>query len=188
MARTTFYLDLLSPYAWLAAERIDELLPEPPVWTPVLLGAIFQATGRSSWALTDAREQGIAEVERRAAERGLPPLRWADDWPANGLLAARCATAADARGALRPFALAAMRLHFTEARQLDAEGLAEAARRAGLDPDELLEAAGRQTTKDALRAATDAALAAGVTGIPSVVVDGEVVWGDDRLEEVAARA
>jgi 2-hydroxychromene-2-carboxylate isomerase len=42
--------------------------------------------------------------------------------------------------------------------------------------------------KDALRAATDEAAARGVTGVPSVVVGGEVFWGDDKLEHAAARA
>src|SRR3954469_20622972 len=58
-----FFYDLGSPYAWLTAERIDALFGEHrPLWLPVLLGAIFKATGRGSWAETDARADGIAAI------------------------------------------------------------------------------------------------------------------------------
>jgi 2-hydroxychromene-2-carboxylate isomerase len=86
-----FYYDLGSPYAWLTAERTGDRAE----WVPVLLGGIFRATGRSSWAETGARADGIAEIERRADERGLPALRWPDPWPNDGLLAMRAAVAAD---------------------------------------------------------------------------------------------
>ena len=68
-----FYYDLGSPYAYLAAERIHKVLPVVPVWQPILLGGIWQETGGGSWAMTEARAEGIAEVERRATERGLLP-------------------------------------------------------------------------------------------------------------------
>jgi 2-hydroxychromene-2-carboxylate isomerase len=165
-----FFYDLGSPYAWLTAERIFDA-----VWIPVLLGGIFKATGRGSWAETDKRANGIAEVERRARERGLPSLRWPDPWPNNGLHAMRVAAAADSR----EFALAAFRLHFTEGRPLsDPENVAAAAERVGIEPVE---------DKQKLRANTDRALELGVFGVPTVVVDGEPFWGDDRLDEALAR-
>ena len=187
MTGARFFFDVGSPYAWLAAERVDDVLPEPPVWVPVLLGGIFRATGRSSWAQTETRAEGVAEIERRARERGLPRLRWPSPWPNDGLLAMRAATAADLLGAGRAFALAAMRLQFTEGRPLgDPTHVAEAARRAGLDGAALLDAAAGAETKGRLREQTDAALAAGVTGVPAVLVDETAFWGDDRLEEAAA--
>ena len=68
-SEVTFYFDLGSPYAYLAAERLERLLPEPVRWQPVLLGGLFKLTGRSSWALGDyrRRQSGMAEIERRAA-------------------------------------------------------------------------------------------------------------------------
>jgi 2-hydroxychromene-2-carboxylate isomerase len=164
-----FFYDLGSPYAWLAAERMFEA-----TWIPVLLGGIFKATGRGSWAETPARANGIAEVERRARERGLPPPRWPDPWPNDGLHAMRVAAAADSR----EFALAAFRLHFTEGRPLsDPANVAAAAERVGIEPAE---------DKQKLRANTDRALELGVFGVPTVVVGGEAFWGDDRLEEAAS--
>ena len=101
----------------------------------------------------------------------------------------RAAVHAHALGHGRAFALAAFRVHFAEGRALSEEaGLAHAARRAGLDPDDLLAATAAPDVKDRLRALTAAALDAGVTGVPSVRVGDAVVWGDDRLEEAAALA
>src|ERR1039458_2495156 len=67
-AFVTFYFDLGSPFAYLTAERISEVLPEPVAWQPVSLGALFKLVGRSSWSLEDPsrRRAGMAEVERRA--------------------------------------------------------------------------------------------------------------------------
>lgn len=100
----------------------------------------------------------------------------------------RAATAAHAEGdgAGRAFALAAFRLHFTEGRPLsDPDAVREAAVRAGLDPEPLLTPS--QATKDALRAATDQALALGVFGIPTLVTAaGDVLWGDDRIPDAPA--
>src|SRR3954465_2329647 len=175
----TFYYDLNSPYAWLAAERVDDLLGEATEWVPVLVGAIFAATGRSSWALTDGRDAGIAEIERRAAERGLPALTWPEPWPGNGLQARRAAVHAHREGVGRAFALAAFRVHFVDGRTLnepDAIGLA--AERAGLEPQRVLDATGEQAVKDALRGNTDRALALGAFGVPTVVAGGELFWGD----------
>ena len=111
--RARFYVDVGSPYAWLAAERVESVVGEAS-WEPVLLGAIFAARGFGSWALTDARAEGIEEVERRALAYGLGPVRWPEPWPGNMLLAMRVATAADAQGAgpafLLGFALALWRL------------------------------------------------------------------------------
>lgn len=184
----TFFYDLESPYAWLAAERVDSLFDEPPGWVPVLLGGIFKATGRSSWAETDNRAAGIAEIERRIADRGLPALKLPAPWPGNSLHAMRAAVYAHQQDRGREFARAAYRRHFTEAGALDEEGLSAVASQVGLDPDALVDAVQSQDVKDALRKNTERALADGVFGVPTLVVDGEVFWGDDRLEEAVTPA
>lgn len=189
MTPPLFLYDVGSPYAWLAAERVDEVFPEPVEWRPVLLGAIFQARDRGSWARTDARAEGMAEVQRRAAAYGLPPVRWPEGWPGDGLHAMRAATYATQRGRGREYALAALRLAFTEGYDLsDPAGFLEAAEQAGLAPAEVEAAIATPEVKDALRAATDDALARGVVGVPTVVVGDAVFWGEDRLDEAAASA
>jgi 2-hydroxychromene-2-carboxylate isomerase len=183
------YVDVGSPYAWLAAERVERgALGSDVVWEPVLLGAIFGARGFGSWSLTDARAEGIEEVERRAARDGLPAVRWPEPWPGNYLLAMRCAVAADERGAGRAFLLAALRAGFVHGRDLsDPAAVRDAASTAGIEGEALLAAASSPSVKAALRARTDAAIALGVRGVPTVLVGDRAFWGDDRLED-AARA
>ena len=65
-----FYFGAMSPYSWLAAERVEELLG-PVRWRPVFAGGLFKACGRTSWGLTNDRTAGIMACEARAAVRGL---------------------------------------------------------------------------------------------------------------------
>jgi 2-hydroxychromene-2-carboxylate isomerase len=181
-----FYYDLGSPYAYLAAERVNSVLPVVPVWAPILLGGVFKATGRSSWARGEGREQGVAEVERRAAERGLPPLRWPDPFPGDMLAAMRAATFAQQSGRAVAFSLAAFRQAFAAGRDLgDVDNVVLAAAACELHPRAVLKGIESRAVKDALRAATDAALERGVTGVPTIAVGERLFWGDDRLEEAA---
>jgi 2-hydroxychromene-2-carboxylate isomerase len=185
--RPVFYYDLGSPYSYLAAERVNSLLPEVPLWQPVLLGAIFQARGYGSWSQTDERDAGIAEVERRAREYGLPELRWPDPWPGNTLTAMRAATFAQQTGRAVAFSLAAFRQAFAGGRDLtDVDNVLLAAAACELHPRAVLKGIEMQSVKDELRATTDEAIARGVTGVPSIAVGKRVFWGDDKLEEAAA--
>jgi 2-hydroxychromene-2-carboxylate isomerase len=189
----TFYYDLGSPYAYLAAERVNPLFVEaiglPPVWQPILLGGLFRRFERDSWANGPGREDGIAEVERRASAYGLPPIVWPDPWPGNTLYAMRVATFAKEIGKAVSFATAAFRQAFAGGRDLTVpENVMIAAAACELHPRAVEQAAGRDSVKERLRAATDAAADAGVRGVPSLVVNGEVFWGDDRIEDAVEAA
>jgi 2-hydroxychromene-2-carboxylate isomerase len=191
--RSTFYYDLASPYAYLSAERIagvfDEAGAEQPEWQPILLGGLFKRFDRGSWALTPEREAGMREVERRAQAYGLPPLRWPEPWPGNSLTAMRAATFAKEIGRTISFSLAAYRQAFAAGRDLsEPDNVFVAAASSELHPRALEAAVGRDAIKQRLRAATDQAGELGVFGVPAVVVDGEVFWGDDQLERAAAAA
>jgi 2-hydroxychromene-2-carboxylate isomerase len=184
-----FYFDLGSPYSYLAAERINALFDAPPEWQPILLGALFKIHGRESWANGPQREDGIREVERRAAEYGLPPVRWPDPWPGNTLTAMRAATFAKQIGKVVSFSLAAFRQAFAAGRDLtDPDSVILAAAACELHPNALTKALQTQSVKDTLRAATDEAAARGVIGVPTVVVGERVFWGDDMLAEAARAA
>jgi 2-hydroxychromene-2-carboxylate isomerase len=183
-----FYYDLGSPYAWLAAERIGAgLLPVAPHWQPILLGGLFKRLGSASWARSPARADGIAEVERRAARYGLPPVRWPEPWPGDGLLAMRVATWATGRGAGEAFARAAFRRAFVVGDDLSTpDAVRRAAAAAGLDPDVALAGAATEAVKRALRDATDRAADLGVHGVPTLLVGARTFFGDDHLEPAAA--
>ena len=191
--RAVFYYDFGSPYAYLAAERISgvfaEVGAEPPEWQPILLGALFKRFDRDSWGNGPAREQGMTTCEARAESYGLPPIRWPDPWPPNSLFAMRAATFAKEIGRAVSFSLAAFRQAFAAGRDLgDRDSVLVAAAAAEIHPRALIAAAERDSLKGALREATDRAGDLDVRGVPSVVVSGEVYWGDDRLEKAAAAA
>jgi 2-hydroxychromene-2-carboxylate isomerase len=181
-----FYFDLGSPYAWLAAERIHQVLPVPAVWQPILLGGIWQQTGGGSWARTEKRGEGMREIEERAKRYGLLPVKWPKQWPNNGLYVMRAATFAQQTGRTVAFALAAFRQAFAGGKDLsDVDNVLIAAAACELHPNAVLKGIEMQSTKDRLRAATEEAYGRGVRGVPSVAVGDKVFWGDDRLEEAA---
>lgn len=191
--RATFYYDLGSPYAYLSAERISGLFAEAeleqPEWQPILLGGLFARFGRGSWAETEARAEGMAEVERRAAEYGLPQIAWPQPWPGNTLVAMRAATFAKQTGRAVSFSLAGFRQAFAAGRDLtDVDNVMIAGAACELHPRALLKAVETEAVKSALREATDRAGDLGVEGVPAVVVDSEVFWGDDRLGEAVEAA
>jgi len=179
---TVLYYDLGSPYAYLAVERAAAVLGAAPRLQPVLAGAIFVHRGRGSWGHTDARAANQAEIEARAARYGLPPFTWPPGWPPNTLSAMRAAVWGG-----EPFARAAFRAAFAHGADLgDVAVLQRIAQAVGLDGDALPDAVADPQVKAALRAATDAAIALGVSGVPTVALDdGRLVFGDDRLSDLA---
>jgi len=128
----------------------------------------------------------MAEVERRAAAYGLPPLGWPADWPPNTLAAMRAAVWAEREGRGAPFAHAAFRRAFAEGADLaDPRVLADIAVAVGLDGTALGGAIAAPDVKDDLRARTEAALDLGVRGVPTLAVGDRLLYGDDRLEEAS---
>jgi 2-hydroxychromene-2-carboxylate isomerase len=191
--RATFYYDLGSPYAYLAAERVNAVFAEagadPPEWQPILLGGLFKRFDRDSWGNGPERERGMEECESRAVAYRLPPIRWPEPWPPNSLFAMRAATFAKEIGRTVSFSLAAFRQAFAAGRDLgERDNVLLAAAAAEIHPRAMLAAVDRDSLKSALREATDQAGDLGVRGVPSLMVNGEVHWGDHRLEEAARAA
>jgi 2-hydroxychromene-2-carboxylate isomerase len=194
-----FYYDLGSPYSYLAAYRIDRVLRVAPVWQPVWIWPIL-AVAKREWRRPAGQvRERQAEIERRAAAYGMPPWRWSQKYlagrelgvetePINTLQAMRLATFAHRAGVGESFARRAFQLAFGEGHDLTRVGdeLIAAAAACGLDADQARAAPEDPEIKQALRDATDAATARGVTGLPTVAVGDELFWGDDRLEEAAA--
>jgi 2-hydroxychromene-2-carboxylate isomerase len=188
--RPVFYYDFNSPYAWLAAERINGVLPIPPVWQPVSFGHILQASGREPWSFHEpAKSEGIAEIERRCAERGLPAPRWIEGWPVEtySLLPLRAAIFAQAAGRAVSYSLAAFRQFFAAGRSLaELDNVLIAAAASELHPRAVTKGIESQTVKEALKTATREAIERGVVGVPTVAIGEKLFWGDDELENAAA--
>ncbi len=185
--RAIFYYDVGSPYAYLAAERINQTLPEIPVWQPILLGGIWQQSGGGSWANTDARDEGMREIERRAERYGLMELRWPDPWPSNSLQAMRVATFAQQAGRAVAYSLAAFRQAFAGGKDLSQiDYVLMAAAACELHPNAVLKALETQSVKDRLKQATAEAYERGVRGVPTVAIGTTLYYGDDHLDDAAA--
>jgi 2-hydroxychromene-2-carboxylate isomerase len=190
MSEPTFYYDFSSPYAYLAAHRVDDVLPVRPRWQPIAFGALIRQIGKVPWSLqgNPARERGQRECEQRTAALGLP-LRWPDGWPDRNysILVLRAALVAAEHDRLREFSLGAFRRGLGEGGDLRAlDTVLACARDAGIDPDAVARGVEKPEVKERLRDATDAAIARGVSGVPTVAVGDELFWGDDRLEDAAA--
>jgi len=186
-----FYYDFNSPYAYLAAERLDEFVADAE-WRPIAFAILLNQLGELDKRLTNLNTAPIVEeVSGRVADRGLPAFAPPDVWPVQSwsLVPLRAALVADELGRQREFGLAAFRKSFVESRSLaDLDTVLDAAREAGTDPDQIAEGIQRPEIKERLKQNTDEALARGVTGIPTVAVGDELFWGDDHLEDAAAAA
>jgi len=186
--RPVFYYELNSPYSWLAAERINSTLPQPPVWKPISYGHVVKHTGVLPWSFKEDRSEDMKEIERRASERGLQDVRWPDGWPieTSTLKALRAATFAMEIEKGVAFSLAAFRQEFNAGRSLgDIDTILLAAAACELHPEAVLKAIERESIKAKLKDATREAIERGVTGVPTVAVGDELFWGDDRLEDAA---
>ena len=189
MSEPVFYYDFNSPFAYIAAHRVDDVLPVPPRWQPIAFGFLLIAQQRVPWSFdSETREPTMRDCERRAAALGLP-LRWPEGWPRENysLMPLRAAVIAERHGRLREFSRAVFRWNFGETGRLDdIDTIARAAEDADLEPQEVRAHIADDDVKQAVKDATDAAIDLGVFGVPTVQVGDELFWGDDRLEEASA--
>jgi 2-hydroxychromene-2-carboxylate isomerase len=188
--RLDFWFEFASTYSYLTAMRIETVARDRGidlVWRPFLLGPIFARQGwdTSPFNLFPAKGRYMwREMERMCEDMGLP-LTVPDPFPQNGLMAARIAHAGRFEPWIGGFVRAVYMAEFGEGRDISDEGLlAGILLDLGLDAKALLAKAGSIEVKIGLRAAVAEAEAAGVFGAPSFVTeDGELYWGNDRLED-----
>jgi 2-hydroxychromene-2-carboxylate isomerase len=189
MARAEFWYEFASSYSYPAAMRVEALAAERDValvWRPFLLGPLFAGLGwrDSPFNLYPVKGRYMwRDLERICAALGLP-FTHPDPFPQNSLHAARIALALD--DALRPaFSRAVYRAEFAEGRPIDAPTiLAALLAEIGVEPEPLLACAVEDANKIELKAQTARAAAFGLPGAPCLrTPDGEVFWGNDRLEQ-----
>ena len=155
-----FYLDFISPYAWLAVDglpRALEGISHRVVHKPVVFGAMLHHHGQLGPAeMPSKRDWTYRQVQWQAQAQGTP-LQLPASHPFNSLALLRLATACDAD-----------RLATLSA---DLKPLADVA---------------SAEVKQQLKAHTDEAIALDLFGVPSFVVDGQVFWGNDALPMLRA--
>ena len=184
-----FWFDFASTYSYPAAMRIGPLAEQADVrvrFRPFLLGPIFKAQGwtTSPFNLYPAKGRNMwRDLERLCADLDLPFGR-PDPFPQNSLLAARVALFGLDHGWGEDFYRALVRAQFGDGRSID-DAVVVADVLAGLqvDPGEALAAARSDAIKARLRAQTEEAQQLGLFGAPTfTTADGELFWGNDRLE------
>lgn len=185
-----FYFDFISPYAYLGWRRIHDVAARhgrAVVARPVLFAALLDAHGQRGPAeIPSKRIYTWKHVVRLAHEQGVtlepPPAH-----PFNPLAALRTVSMIEDPGRQRRAIDALYDATWGGGGGVaDAADVARALDAAGLPGARLVEAAGRPDAKVRLRAETDTAIARGVFGVPTVVVDDEVFWGQDSFGHVEA--
>ena len=184
-----FYFDLASPLAYLAAERVLRVIPGPLEWQPVLARELPGSESFESFRCEAEVQAFRADVQRRADELGLQPIRWPEPFPFDSDLAMRVATYAKGIGRVVPFAQAAFRQAFAAGRPLsDTDTVLIAAAACEMHPQAILRGAELRSVREQLAAATEEAARAGVSDVPAVLADlrsvgNRVLVGERALEE-----
>jgi len=183
-----FWFDFASTYSYPAAMRIAPLAREAGVrvrFRPFLLGPIFKAQGWTTSPFLYPAKGGNMwrDLERLCADLHLT-FRRPDPFPQNSLLAARVALAGLDRGWGEDFCRAVFRAEFADGRRIDDDAtISDVLGGLQVDPRPALAAARSDEIKARLREETDAAQRLGLFGAPSFTcADGELFWGNDRLE------
>ena len=190
-ARTVqFYFDPISPYVWLAFKRMDELQAAGLSidCRPILFAGLLNAHGQKGPAEIPAKRAYIfGDVMRQAAMHGYP-FQGPPSHPFNPLRALRMCIAIDDAGQRLRFARALSEACWEQGLDLsDRPTLDRIAERCGLDAAQLAAAAERPEIKGRLMEATNAAIAAGLFGVPGFVYDQELFWGADRIDALLWR-
>ena len=186
MKRITFWLDVISPYAYLAFEALPQAL-EGLSWQveyrPILFAGLLQHHGQRGPAeIAGKREWTYRQVLWQSHHHQIP-LEMPASHPFNPLALLRLAVACGQDGLISRHVAETCLRHVWR-------GGAEAA-----DPQRLQALAARlqpardpgsDAVKGELRANTEAAIAAGLFGVPAFTVDGQVFWGFDALPMLRA--
>jgi len=190
VTQVDFYFDFISPYVWLASHQLGEVRACTAAkfrFVPVLFAALLDHNSNLGPAEIPAkRRYTFQDVERWAVYLGLrfksPPAH-----PFNPLTALRVASAIDNDSLREAFAVRLLDAAWSEGKDIASDSVVhEVAYDVCLNGEELLGKAQTDGIKRRLRLQTESAIQAGVFGIPSFVVAGEIFWGNDRLHFLKA--
>ena len=194
MAALEFWLDFGSNYSYLSAMRIEALAREKKVqviWKPFLLGVVFKALGWETSPFVLQKIKGDytwRDMARQCEKYGLP-WRQPSAFPRTALLPMRVALVGADQGWIAPFARRMMAMNFAADRDIDnLEAVSEVLVELGLDARAIVALALTPDNKLRLRRQTEQAQALHLFGAPSFIIDGELFWGNDRLDDALAHA
>jgi 2-hydroxychromene-2-carboxylate isomerase len=187
-----FLFDVGSPYSYLAYHQLPKIAQAKGaeiIWTPVLLGGIFQATGNRSPIEVPAKgSYSSVDLQRWAKAYGVA-LEMNPDFPINTLALMRGAVAMQIRSdaEFQRYLRTIFDAMFGKPRNLNKpEEIGAVLTAAGFDAAEFMQLIGDQRVKDRLKANTASAVARGAFGAPTFFVGEDMFWGQDRLDFVEA--
>ena len=188
-----FWFEFASPYTYIAVSRIESLATEAGVsihWKPFLLGPVLKHHGSKPMILEQPWKVAywLRDFERLCGKYGLS-CHYPSRQPFS-LLAARIALVGLERGWGIEFIKAVFHAEFGEGKDIASKHvLAPMLEALGLDAEETFAVATSNTIKQQLREQTSRAIERGVFGSPTFYTqDGEMFWGQDRLEDALAWA
>ena len=188
MRQIEFYFDPISPFAYLGSiqiERVAARLGRSVEWKPVLIGVtILKVMGLKPLPETPLKGPYLKHDAVRLAEYFDVPFRYHGLAGVNPLAALRAFVVLKKRdaGLAKLFAQKVFSRLWVRGLNITGAGdIAEEAKGLGIDVPALLRDIETNDAKDALKEQVDAAIQAGVFGVPYFVVDGEPIWGVDRM-------
>ncbi|PBI98944.1 2-hydroxychromene-2-carboxylate isomerase [Pseudomonas sp. ACN5] len=191
MSKTVeFYFDLGSPATYLAYTQLPKICAQTDtrlVYIPLLLGGVFKATGNASPATIPAKGRYMFQDLDRYAKRYGVPLKFNPHFPINTLMLMRAVTGMQLRHPERfaAFLDCLFKAIWVEGRSLDEPAtVAAVLSENGFNPQEVLALTADEEIKTALKDNTDKAVQRGVFGAPSMFVDNQLYFGQDRLDFV----
>ncbi len=193
--RLQVWIDFASTYSYPAVMRLPPLARSAGVdldWRPFLLGPIFKSLGWTTSPFNLQPHKGRymwRDLERICAALGLPFVR-PDPFPQASLLAARTGLVALEEGFAEDFIMRVFAAEFAHGKDIGDAGVLNAiVTDLGYDASATLHRADTAGIKSRLRAATDEAARLEIFGAPSFITeDGELFWGNDRLEQALSWA
>lgn len=184
-----FFFDFGSPTSYLAWTQLPQIAATAATqiaWRPMLLGGVFKASGNQSPVAIPAKGRYMLHDLARFAQRYDVPLAFNPYFPINTLHLMRGAVGYLGSVAFQPYVKAIFEAIWVQQKNLgNAEVVAEVLRAAGLNPAEFEQLVSAETVKQRLKDNTEEAIRRGVFGAPTVFVDGEMFFGQDRLDFVA---
>lgn len=188
MKQAEFWFEFASTYSYPAAMRIESLAAESGIellWRPFLLGPIFKEQGWSDspFNLYPAKGDYMwRDMQRLCSAQGIA-LRHPSVFPRNGLLAARVACRYRSEAWLPSFVRHVYRANFEFDLDIAAPNVVgDCLEECGQSAEAILLEAKSDRSKQLLKQQTEQARQAGIFGAPSILVGGELFWGNDRLE------
>lgn len=183
-----------SNYSYLSVHRIGALARARDVsvqWEPFLLGPIFKSLGwdTSPFVLQEAKGRYMWRDMERQCEKYCLPWNKPSTFPRRALLPMRVAVFGKQSEWIEEFSKRMMTLNFVEDTDIDSqEVVSQVLHDMGVDAEQIIEKAQETENKELLKAQTLKAQALGIFGGPTFIVNGEMFWGNDRLEDALEAA